>query len=289
MKFAWIHEQREQREPLEVSMMCQVLQVSRSGYYAWVDRPPAQRQKRREALVGQIRAAHEQSGGTYGSPRVHADLIAQKIDVCVNTVAKLMKTAGIRSVMHGKFVVRTTDSSHDLPVADNLLDRQFDAPLPNQKWACDITYVPTAEGFLYLAAVIDLCSRRIVGWSMAEHLRTALCSDALEMALRSRRPGEDLIHHSDRGVQYASVDYQRLLRSHGITVSMSRRGDCYDNAVMESFWGTLKTELVHHRDYRSRAEAKSSIFRYIECWYNRQRRHSAIGYMSPEQFEASLN
>jgi transposase InsO family protein len=211
----------------------------------------------------------------------------------VNTVATLMKRAGIRSVMHRRFVARTTDSDHELPVAPNLLDRQFAAKLPDQKWCCDITYVPTGEGFLYLAAVMDVCSRRIVGWSMADHLRTELCADALAMALRSRRPGGGggggLIHHSDRGVQYASVDYQRLLQSLDIVVSMSRVGDCYDNAMMESFWGTLKTELVHHRDYRTREEASSSIFRYIECWYNRRRRHSAIGYQSPEQFEASLN
>jgi transposase InsO family protein len=200
-----------------------------------------------------------------------------------------MKQAGIRSVMHRQFVARTTDSDHDLPVASNLLDRQFEARMPDQKWCCDITYVPTREGFLYLAAVMDVCSRKIIGWSMADHLRTELCLDALDMALRSRRPGGDLLHHSDRGVQYASVDYQRVLQSHGICVSMSRVGDCYDNAMMESFWGTLKTELVHHRDYRTRDEAGSSIFKYIECWYNRRRRHSAIGYKSPEEFEASLN
>ena len=269
--------------------MCQILQVSRSGYYAWVDRPPSDRQKRRDELVEQIRAAHADSAGTYGSPRVHAELVEQKVDVCVNTVAKFMKAAGIRSIMHRKFVVRTTDSRHDLPVADNVLGRRFEASRPDQKWACDITYVPTAEGFLYLAAVIDLCSRKIVGWSMADHLRTELCFDALQMALRSRRPKEGLLHHSDRGVQYASNDYQRLLQAHGLTVSMSRCGDCYDNAMMESFWGTFKTELVHHREYRTREEARNSIFRYIECWYNRRRRHSAIGYVSPEQFEASLN
>ena len=270
-------------------MMCRVLHVSRSGYYAWVDRPPSASQTRRDELVEQIRAAHQASAATYGSPRVHAELVEHKVDVCVNTVAKLMKTAGIRSVMRRKFLVRTTDSAHGLPVADNVLDRQFQASRPDQKWACDITYVPTAQGFLYLAAVIDLCSRKIVGWSMADHLRTELCTDALEMALRSRRPRDGLLHHSDRGVQYASHDYRQLLQSHGVTVSMSRRGDCYDNALVESFWGTLKTELVHHRAYQTREEARSSIFRYIECWYNRRRRHSAIGYVSPEQFEASLN
>lgn len=270
--------------------MCDVLRVSRSGYYAWADRPPAARAARQAELVEQIRRVHEESFGTYGSPRVHAELVERQVDVCVNTVAKLMKRAQVRSVMHRKFVAATTDSNHDHPVADNLLDRAFAAERPDQKWAVDITYVPTGEGFLYLAAVMDLCSRRIVGWSMADHLRTELCTDALEMALRSRDPGAGLLHHSDRGVQYASADYQRLLQAHGgITVSMSRVGDCYDNAMMESFWGTFKTELVHHRHYATREQARQSIFRYIECWYNRRRRHSAIGYMSPEQFEASLN
>lgn len=280
---------KQQREQFELSIMCQVLQVSRSGYYAWAARPPSRRQQRREELIRRIQEAHEQSNGTYGSPRVHAELIEQKIQVCVNTVAKLMKQTQIRSIIHRRFVVRTTESNHDLPVAPNLLDRAFASPLPNQKWCCDITYVPTREGFLYLAAVIDLCSRRIVGWSMADHLRTELCLNALSMAMDSRQPGDRLLHHSDRGVQYASVDYQRLLQSRGILVSMSRLGDCYDNAVMESFWGTLKTELVYHRDYQSREEARSSIFQFIECWYNRKRRHSAIGYKSPEQFEARLN
>jgi putative transposase len=286
VRLKWIHQQRGQ---FEVSIMCQVLQVSRSGYYAWVDRPPSAQERRRKEQIEAIRAAHEASFGTYGSPRIHAELAEKKIGVCVNTVAKLMKQAQIRSVMHRKFVVRTTDSNHDLPVAPNLLERQFAAELPDQKWCCDITYIPTGQGFLYLAAVMDLCSRRIVGWSMADHLRTELCMDALQMALKSRRPGDDLIHHSDRGVQYASSDYRRLLQSRKVTVSMSRTGDCYDNAAMESFWGTLKTELVHHRDYQTHEEARRSIFKYIECWYNRKRRHSAIGYKSPEQFEASLN
>jgi putative transposase len=286
VRFAWIHQQREQ---FEVSMMCKVLRVSRSGYYAWVDRPPSAREQRQDELIEQIRQAHEQSMGTYGSPRIYAELVEQDIEVCVNTVAKLMKKAEIRSVIHRKFVVRTTDSNHDHPVAPNLLDRQFQSPLPNQKWCCDITYIPTGEGFLYLAAVMDTCSRRIVGWSMADHLRTELCLDALDMALQSRRPGSDLMHHSDRGVQYASGDYRQRLRSQGISVSMSRSGDCYDNAMMESFWGTLKTERVYQRDYQTQEEARRSIFQYIECWYNRKRRHSAIGYKSPEQFEASLN
>jgi transposase InsO family protein len=286
VRFQWI---KEHYSSFEVAMMCEVLNVSRNGYYAWSKRPMSSRQKRVEKLIEQIKAAHEQSFSTYGSRRIHAELKDQQINVCVNTVAKLMKQAQIRSIMHKRFVIRTTDSRHDWPIAPNLLERRFGADLPNRKWCCDITYIPTQEGFLYLAAVIDLCSRRIVGWSMGEHLRTELCLDALDMALRSRKPGSDLIHHSDRGIQYASGDYARVLQEHNVQVSMSRKGDCYDNAMMESFWGTLKTELVHPMKYETREQARCSIFKYIECWYNRRRRHSAIGYMSPEQFEASLN
>ncbi len=271
----------EHRQAFEVAAMCQALQVSRSGYYAWVNRPASERTRADEELLEQIRQVHHESSGTYGSPRVWEELAAREVKVCVNTVAKLMKRAGVRSVMHKRFVACTTDSNHDHPVAPNLLDRQFAADRPDCKWACDITYIHTGEGFLYLAAVMDLCSRKIVGWAMAEHLRTELCTEALSMALEARKPAAGLLHHSDRGVQYASGDYARLLQAHGVTVSMSRAGDCYDNAAMESFWGTLKTEWVYPRcPYGTREEARQSIFRYIECWYNRRRRHSAIGYMT---------
>jgi transposase InsO family protein len=185
--------------------------------------------------------------------------------------------------------VSTTDSRHAYPIAPNLLDRQFEASGPDQKWCCDITYIPTAEGFLYVAAVIDCFSRRIVGWSMADHLRAQLCVDALTMALVRRKPKAGLMHHSDRGVQYACCEYRSMLEEHGINASMSRTGDCYDNALMESFWGTLKTEWTDHELYPTHAQARASIFRFMEVFYNRLRRHSAIGYMSPEQFEASLN
>jgi putative transposase len=270
-------------------MMCDLLEVSRSGYYAWMDRPASAQAARQAELIAQIRQVHEQSHGTYGSPRIHAELADRQVEVCVNTVAKLMKQAEIRSATHRRFVPQTTDSNHDLPVAPNLLGQDFAAVRPNQKWVCDITYISTSEGTLYLAAVMDLCSRRIVGWSMADNMQTQLCLDALDMALRCRKPGAQLIHHSDRGVQYASIDYSRLLQSHDIKVSMSRVGNCYDNAAMESFWGTLKTEWVYRQNYVTREQAKQSIFQYIECWYNRRRRHSAIGFLSPEQFEASLN
>jgi len=269
--------------------MCETLEISRSGYYAWVGRPISVRTARRAELVERIRQAYEESDCTYGSPRVWEELAKNEIDVCVNTVAKLMKQADIRVETGRRFVPQTTDSNHDLPVASNLLEQDFVAERPNQKWVGDITYIQTDQGTLYLAAVMDLYSRKIVGWSMADNMQTQLCLDAIETALKSRQPGPELIHHSDRGSQYASIDYSRLLQSHDIQVSMSRVGNCYDNAVMESFWGTLKTECVYRRHYATHEQARQSIFKYIECWYNRRRRHSTIGYMSPEQFEASLN
>jgi putative transposase len=286
VRFVWIKQHRNQ---FNLMVLCDVLEVSRSGYYAWLKRPVSARQKRREELTDQIRQVHERSRCTYGSPRVHAELADRQVSVCVNTIARLMKQAGLQSRIRRRFVVHTTDSNHGEPVAANVLDRQFAASGPNRKWCCDITYVPTDEGFLYLAAVIDLCSRKIVGWSMADHLRSELCLEALEMALHQRRPEQGLLHHSDRGVQYACESYRALLAEHGMEASMSRTGNCYDNAVMESFFSTLKTELIYHEHYATRAEACRSIFEYIEVFYNRQRRHSAIGYKSPETFEASLN
>jgi transposase InsO family protein len=269
--------------------MCQILNVTRSGFYAWRSRPIGKKTARRMDLVKKIQVAHAQSRGIYGSPRITAELADQGIQACVNTVAKYMRAAGIRSKIKRRFRISTTDSGHDYPPAPNLLQRQFAACGPDQKWCCDITYVPTAEGFLYVAAVIDLFSRRIIGWAMSENLQAQLCVDALSMALARRSPEAGLLHHSDRGVQYACEQYRRLLERCGITASMSRTGDCYDNALMESFWGTLKTELTHHETYPTREDARRSIFEYIEVFYNRRRRHSAIGYMSPEQFEASLN
>jgi transposase InsO family protein len=220
---------------------------------------------------------------------VHRALLAAGEKVSENTVARVMRGRGIRARSKKKFVPRTTDSAHARPVAPNALGRAFDTELPDRKWAADITYVPTDEGWLYVAAVIDLCSRKVVGWSMAEHMRTDLVADALRMAVARRRPGRGLLHHSDRGVQYASDDYQHLLAESGIECSMSGKGDCYDNAVIESFWGTLKTELVNHERYETRDRARASIFEYVEVFYNRHRLHSSLGYQSPEQFERSLN
>ena len=289
MRFAWIAGQRE-RYPLEV--MCRVLQVSRSGFYAWQDRQgqePCGRAKRRAELTAKIRQVHQESRCTYGSPRVYHELKARGEDVCENTVAKLMNQQGIRSVVKRRFRMKTTDSQHAHPVAANVLDRQFSADLPDTKWAADITGIPTGEGWLYLAAVIDLCSRRIVGWAMAEHMKARLCLDALDMALLRRKPEAGLLHHSDRGSQYACGDYRKLLEKHGITCSMSGRGDCYDNAVMESFFKTLKAELVYQREFATRQEAMRAVFEYVEVFYNRKRRHSSLDYQSPTEFEASLN
>lgn len=286
MIYQWIH---DHRETFELSVMCDVRGVCRGGYYAWRDRKRSPRAFRRERVTESIRRIHDESDSTYGSPRVHEELVKQGEAINRKTVEKYMKIAGISAEVTARFVPCTTDSNHEHRVADNLLDRDFAAEQPNRKWAGDITYIPTDEGWLYVAAIIDLCSRRIVGWAMAEHMRTELCEEALKMALAGRRPGEGLIHHSDRGSQYASEDYQQLLNWHDITPSMSRKGDCYDNAMMESFWSTLKREHVNRRRFATRMQAKSSIFEWIEGWYNRRRSHSAIGYVSPEQFEASLN
>jgi putative transposase len=272
-----------------VGLMCRVLEVSRSGYFAWRKRLPSAQRQRGQQLVERIRAVHAQSRGIYGSPRVHAELRAQGVKCCENTVAKVMRQQAIRSKMRRRFVVRTTDSRHDHPVAANTLNQEFERTLPNQAWAADITYIPTAEGWLYLAAVIDLCSRKIVGWATADHLRAELACQALEAAIVHRGAQDALLHHSDRGVQYACDEYQELLAQHGFAASMSRTGNCYDNALMESFFGTLKTELVHHENYATREQARQALFEYIEVFYNRKRRHSALGYQSPTEYEASLN
>jgi putative transposase len=285
MKFAFI---REHRQEFPVEILCEILDVSRSGFYAWLDRPRSSRHQRRQDLLAKIRQVHQDSRQTYGSPRICRQLQSQQIRCCRNTVAKLMKNNGIRSKIKRRFVLHTTDSKHDHPIAANVLNRQFDQRRPNVVWVSDITYVPTDEGWLYLAAVMDLCSRRIVGWSMADHLEASLVIEAMEMALDRRdvRPG--LLVHSDRGVQYACDAFQCLRNRHRLRASMSRKGNCYDNAVQESFFGTLKTELIHHERYATRAQARASIFEYIEVFYNRRRLHSSLGYQSPEAFEAGL-
>ena len=268
--------------------MCRVLGVSRSGYYAWRTRPPSAAEQRRGELTERVREIHAEVRQRYGSPRMHAELVARGEVCCVNFVAGLMKRAGITAKVRRRFV-RTTDSNHPLPVAANVLDRQFHPSEPNAVWVADITYIPTREGWVYLAAVEDLFSRRVVGWSLSEAMTSRLAVDALEMAVGRRRPGEELLAHSDRGSQYASEHYQRVLAGEGIACSMSRRGDCWDNAPMESFFATLKKELVHREEYATREQAKASIFEYIEVFYNRVRRHSSLGFVSPAEFERTHN
>jgi putative transposase len=286
MKFTWI---KAHQSEFAVRPMCGALNVSRSGFYAWLRRPPSRRAMRNALLVKQIDAVHRDSHQIYGSPRVHRDLLDMGERVSKNTVAKLMHLNRIRSKIARRFVPRTTDANHPYPVAENRLNRDFKASAPNRKWVTDITYVETREGWLYVAAVLDLYSRKIVGWSMAEHLRTELVAEALKMAVVRRKPDVGLLHHSDRGVQYASSSYQDLLAQNGCVCSMSRSGNCYDNAAMESFWGTLKTELVYQQKFATHAQAKVAIFEYIEVFYNRKRRHSSLDYKSPETFEAALN
>jgi putative transposase len=282
VRFAWIE---EHRATWPVAVQCEVLDVSRSGFYAWRERPPSGQSQRRELLLEEIQAIHrERRKDVYGSPRIHQELTARGRRCNVKTVARIMNERGIRARTARTFKV-TTDSKHDRPVAPNVLDRAFEQTAPNQAWVSDITYVPTREGWLYLAAVEDLCTRKIVGWSMSERLTSRLVVDALEMAIQRQLPGEGLLSHSDRGSQYASEHYQDLLKRSGIKCSMSRRGDCWDNAPMESFFATLKKELVHLEDYATRDAARESLFEYIELFYNRVRRHSALGYKSPAEFE----
>jgi putative transposase len=282
VRFAWIE---EHRATWPVAVQCAVLDVSRSGFYAWRERPLSGQSQRRELLLEEIQAIHhERRKDVYGSPRIHQELTARGRRCNVKTVARIMKERGIRAKTARTFKV-TTDSKHDRPVAPNVLDRAFGQTAPNQAWVSDITYVPTREGWLYLAAVEDLCTRKIVGWSMSERLTSRLVVDALEMAIQRQLPGEGLLSHSDRGSQYASEHYQELLKRYGIKCSMSRRGDCWDNAPMESFFATLKKELVHFEDYATRDAARESLFEYIELFYNRVRRHSALGYKSPAEFE----
>jgi putative transposase len=282
MRFRFVE---DHRADYPVRIMCGVLEVSPAGYYAWRSRPESRRSAANRDLLDHITRVHRDTRGRYGSPRIHVELKAQGRGVSRGRIERLMRHHGIRAIMARPRRARTTDSRHDCPIAPNLIDRNFVATTPNRIWLADITYIETDQGWLYLAAVMDLCSRRIVGWAMDDHVRTELPLAALNMAIASRRTGANLIHHSDRGVQYASADYRNALRLAGFQASMSRKADCYDNAPMESFFHTLKTELVHHRHYATREQAKSDIFAYIEGFYNRTRRHSAIGYISPVEME----
>jgi len=302
VRYAFIHEQREQADNAwPVRALCSALRVSRNGFYDYVRRlgAPGPRARRRAELAAKITRAHADSRGTYGSPRIHQQLQQDGEMVSEKTVAKVMKTLDIQGKSPRPRKPRTTDSDHTQPVADNLLARDFTATGPNQKWVSDITYIDTDEGWLYLAVVIDLFSRKVVGWSTADHMKADLVCEATRRALRQRLgtahrlaanlPGAEgnlrgPIHHSDRGSQYASGDFQRLLDEHGITCSMSRKGNCWDNAVSESFFGTLKTEL--DEPFATRAIAHAKLFDYIEVFYNRRRLHSTLNYTSPAAYEA---
>jgi len=265
--------------------MCSVLEVSRSGYYAWRARAESTRSRENRRLLALIKEEHERSRGTYGSRRIHATLKRRGESCGLHRVERLMRAAGIRSKVRRKFR-RTTDSDHAHPLAPNLLGQDFTVSGPNRVWVSDITYIATDEGWLYLASTMDLYSRKIVGWAMSSCITAELVVEALLMALELRKPETGLVHHSDRGVQYAAHDFQRLLERHGIACSMSGKGNCYDNAVQESFFHTLKGELCDHEHYSTRAQARTSVFEFIEVFYNRQRLHSSLGYCSPSEFEA---
>lgn len=265
--------------------MCRVFRVSEAGYYAWRARPESPRAAENRALLDDIREVHTASQGRYGSPRVHATLRGRGRRVGRGRVERLMRVHGVRGLVAKPRRVQTTNSRHAFPVAPNLLDRQFTASRPNQVWRADLTYIPTGEGWLYMAAIMDLHTRKIVGWSMRDHLRAELATAALTMAIQRQRPAPGLIQHSDRGIQYACTDYQEALQAAGITPSMSRRGNALDNAPMESFFHTLKTELVHHRAYATHDEARRDLFAYVEGFYNRKRLHSGLGYKTPDETE----
>lgn len=281
MKYAFI---QSHCHAYKAARLLSVLEVSPSGYYAWLSRPESLRTRSNRELTAKIQVFHRASRGIYGSPRIHKDLEEHGEVVSKNRVARLMRDNGIQSKMSKKFVI-TTDSKNTQKPAPDLLQRCFRTSFPNQAWVSDTTFIPTRQGWLYLAVVLDLFSRQVVGWSMGNNNNALLVQDALTMALWRRGKREGVVVHSDQGSTYASGAYQALLRTHGLLCSMSRKGECLDNAVAESFFGTLKTELVDHEDYRTRAEAKQSLFEYIEIFYNQRRRHSYLGYISPVEYE----
>jgi len=281
VKFALIDAEKAK---FPVDFMTQQLGVSRSGYYAWRGRAPSKRAVDDGELGREVAAVFRQSKRRYGSPRIVRELKEQGRCTSRKRVARSMQTQGLAAKRRKRFC-RTTDSNHQFPIAENVLDRNFETSAPNQAWVTDITYIWTGEGWLYLAAILDLYSRAVVGWAMSENIDTALCLKALNMAIKARGPVVGLVHHSDRGSQYASHDYRKALAGQGVICSMSRRGDCWDNAVAESFWGTLKNELGEEMDFVTRAQARRVIFEYIEVFYNLRRRHSSIEYRSPREHE----
>ena len=275
---------KELRSEHSVPLLCRTLEVSSSGYYDWLKRPDSPRQKEEARLVIEIKAAHTRNRETYGPERLQSDLAERGIQVGVHRINRIRKAHGIRCKQVKKFKA-TTNSNHSLPVAENLLAQNFAADAPNQVWVTDITYIPTAEGWLYLAGHKDLFTGEVVGYAMGERMTKNLVSQSLFRAVSAKRPAAGLIHHSDRGSQYCALEYRKLVEQFGMRTSMSRRGNCYDNAPIESFWGMLKNELVHHRRYTTRREAMQEITEYIEIFYNHQRRQARLGYLSPAAFE----
>jgi len=286
VKYAWI---REHRDSFPVAALCDALEVSASGYYAWLDRPPSPRAQRHDQIQAAVQQLHTESHGIYGSHKIARELEERPEleSACRNTVAKAMRELGLKSRISRAFTPTTTQADPTKQPAPNQLAQDFTATAPNRKWVTDITYLPTAEGWVYLAVVLDLFSRKVVGWALSNSLATELVSAALRQAVETRRPtGQHLLHHSDRGCQYTSDAYQQTLRTLGIQCSMSRTGCCYDNAVMERFFWSLKHEWTNHERFHNLEEARLSVFQYIETFYNSQRLHQTLGYLSPNQFEA---
>ena len=281
MKYAWIKKRCKQ---FPVAVMCRALKVSTSGYYDSIKRKPCAQLIRRQSIARAAAVSYFESHRVYGHRKVYEDLVEESVICCKETVRRIMRDIGLFSRIKRKFVV-TTNSDHALAIAENILNRNFTADRPNQKWVADITYIPTKMGWLYLAVVMDLFSRRIVGWSMSDTIDSALVQSAMRMALTDRHPSDGLIHHSDRGVQYASGDFQDLLKDNKAICSMSRKGNCWDNACVESFFGSLKNEWVRGKIYETFDDAKKDIFNYIEMFYNRKRRHESLGYVSPMVYE----
>ena len=272
------------RHCFPITRLCSVLEVSESGYYNWRKRGICQRKRDDEQLAERIEDAYQNNRGVYGSPRIHAELKDQGVYCGRKRIVRLMQSLQI-SATRKRRKAQKTDSNHHDPFAPNLLQRDFTADAPNKKWMTDMTFIETREGWLYLAGVIDSYSRKMIGWAMGSEHDAELVKQALQMALQQRQPAADLVHHSDRGSEYASKSYQYLLQKRNIQVSMSKKGDCYDNAMIESFWGTLKEECLGRNVYQTRKEAKTAIFEYIEVFYNRKRKHSSLGYLSPDMYE----
>ena len=281
MKYQFI---RSNCKEYKIIRLCEALDVSASGYYDWRDRPKSNRHRKNKELTQKIKRFHQQSDKIYGSPKVHEDLLAEGETCSVNRVARLMRAANIQSKMVPKFVI-TTNSKNTMQPAPDLLKRKFTVENKNVAWVTDTTFIATREGWLYLAVILDLFSRQIIGWSMSNRNNTELVQNALTMAIWRRGEINDVIVHSDQGSTYASGDYQKQLRENKLRCSMSRKGECLDNAVAESFFGSLKNELVYHNDYKTREEAKQSVFEYIEVFYNRKRRHAFLNYMTPVEYE----